>query len=401
MKKTIIFLLSILLISCFDNEELILNPTVTEIQEYYDTDIDSWSKFRKLPPMNFDPMKGKAEIEGIYLTTFHGTYNAAKWKKENEIQYWAVGINHMMFGYDLLDDHIIRVMGNIYSEASKTIFLSNHTTTYGIGQGKSFMIVLRGTDNKMNYSTNILLVYNKGMEEECIDWLNNIRQRGHQLTYYQYEDGVFHTHQSLLYRFKNGWISDDGYNIQIVKGGRNRPWENYRNRKGLGRNPVRDYWLVKAFNGTEAIYRDSISGEFIAFTIKYERNFPDSWGWDNQKNPNMKMLQIAPPVSMYQGKGGDGYTVISDAWKYAALSSQYLLAQNWGLLSVNLTLMLYAVDFNEGRYKDYSKELSWSTASETGWLYENYFWDKYSVQPWGFMMYRNYWQDEYGHLMND
>lgn len=397
MKKTIIFLfiINFLLTSCLDRQNLALNPSVSYV--YVDENGNSL-------PSNSDAMKGTALMDGVYLTSFHGTYNGAKWKKENEVQYWAVGINNMMFDYfNVINNKtdFIRVMGNLYSEASQITFLSNHSTSYGEGQGKSFMIVLRGTDNKINYSTNILLVYNKGMETECRDWLNNIRQRGHHLTYFQYEKNIFSVRQNLLYRFKNGWISDDGYNIQIVKGGRNTPWENYRNRKGLGRNPIYDYWLVKAFSGTEAIYRDSVSGQFIAFTIKYERNFPDSWGWDNQRNSTMKMLQIAPPVTMYQGQGGSSYTIISDVWKYAALSSQYLLANNWGLLTANVISMLYAVDFEEGRYQDYSKELSWSTLSESGWLYEKYFWDENAVQPWGFMMYRNYWQDEYGHLMND
>lgn len=397
MKKTIIFLfiINFLSVSCIDRQNLALNPGISFI--YVDENGNSL-------PSNSDPMKGKAEMDGVYLTSFHGTYNGAKWKKENEVQYWAVGINNMMFDYfNVINNKtdFIRVMGNLYSEASQITFLSNHSTSYGEGQGKSFMIVLRGTDNSINYSTNILLVYDKGMETECRDWLNNIRQRGHQLTYYQYEKNIFSVRQNLLYRFKNGWISDDGYNIQIVKGGRNTPWENYRNRKGLGRNPIHDYWLVKAFSGTEAIYRDSASGQFIAFTIKYERNFPDSWGWDNQRDPSMKMLQIAPPVTMYQGQGDGSYTVISDVWKYAALSSLSLLASSWGGLTDNVISMLYAVDFEEGRYKDYSKELSWSTLSESGWLYEKYFWDESSVQPWGFMMYRNFWQDEYGHLMND
>lgn len=402
MKNYLLILLSILSIGCYSQ----FKPNLSK--QLYDTDIETvivtnvidangnTVDISKLPS-NTDPYKGRAAMDGIYLTDCHGTWNAAKWKNVNGVQYWACGVNTMMFGQDLLSTRIMHPLGNIYTEKSQITLLSNnHRTPYGTGKGKSYQVVLRGANNSKNYSTNILLVYDYGWDKEAKEWLANLTKYGPHLTYFEYENGWF-GRQNLLWRRKNGWVTYNGCNIQLVKAGRNTPWENFRNRQGLGKNPTHDYWLVRAFSGTRALYRDSITGSYLAVSLDGIRKFDGNhWGRDNLNNGNMNMLSIAPPISQYRGP--NTYTVVSDSWKHAILSTAFTLAENYALLTSQIVSWLWAESFNNGYYNSRYKELSWDVSSESGWLYKQYDWEH--LEPWGFMLSVIYWQDEYGHLMN-
>lgn len=336
--------------------------------------------------------KGKALMEGVYLTSPYGTYNGAIWKKVGNIQYWACEINKLFWQHNLVDN-VIKVIGNIYTEATQIRFLSNFNSSYG--DSRAFEIVLRGIDYKKNYDTNILMVYKRKTDEpEHSAFIREIRQRGRFLTYI-YEEKEWFGRWMTINRYQNGEISTDGYLIEFVKDGRSGKLYNVLN-GNFTRRPTLKYWFVKAFNQYEAIYREERSKQYLAISLKYPKKIPYYAG-NYINDPNTKYLHIAPPVTYYQGTGEQGYTIVPDAAKYALLSAFFGGQNSWADLSNNLINLLKTVDFNYGNYKNNYKELSISPASESGWLYSKYYWNIEAVIDWGATFYRIYYQDEHGH----
>lgn len=371
----------------------------------------------------FNDYEGKAKMEGIYLSSPYGTYNAAKIKDEGEISYWAVSVGSLFFQHSYFNDDTMKVMGNIYTEKAYITFLYDCEVNYSglkyfnIGNesmptwktnkvfdinskyanAKVFKVELRGSDYRQNFHTNYVIVYNHGVETEVREWTENIKSKGHHLTYWEYENNLWGG-QTLVQRFKNGEITSE-YNIRLPKAGRNTRWRNRRNGQFLEINPYHDLWLVKAFNKYEAIYIDSFTGEYVAFTVRYERkNIPEWMGRQNQSDKNMKVLSLALPKNYYEGTSGGRYSVVNSVWKNATLVGINALAGH-SQLSYNIyQLIKSAEDFNNGDYESHYKELSFSPLSADGYMYHNYFWDKRSISPWGFMQYIEYYTDEYGHI---
>lgn len=342
--------------------------------------------------------RGRAKMDGVFFTSPWGTYTGALVKTVGEVTYWAVGVGDLFFQQNFQSADYMKILGNLYTEKSEVTFLSNHNVSYGEKTAKTFRIVLRGSDYRHDYSTNYLTVYNHGMEQNTRHWINNISSRGRHLTYYEYEDNWYGA-QHLLRRFKNGETSWSAYNIKLPKAGRNTHWQDWRNGKPYQTNPYHDLWLVKAYSPTEAIFVDSANGDYIGITIKHERqNIPYWMGKQNQNNPEMRLLSIAKPKSFYQGQSGNKYSVISSAWKNALLAGLFTLTENYTQISDNLLQMLYTTKFNNGNYKNYYEELSWNASSADGWMYNYYYWGKNEVEPWGFMLWDVYWEDEHGHI---
>ena len=345
-----------------------------------------------------DPVRGKAKMDGIYLTSPYGTYNGAKVKTVNEVTYWAVGVGDLFFQHNYFNEETMKIMGNIYAEKCDITFLSNHTVSYGAKTAKTFRVTLRGSDYRHNYSTNYVTVYSHGMEANTRHWINNISSRGHHLTYIEWED-TWYGKQHLVRRFKNGETSWSAYNVKLPKAGRNTYWRNWRNNKPLATNPYHDLWLVRAYSPTEAIFVDSFTGDYVGLTIKWERqNIPRWMGIDNQNNPEMRVLSVARPKTAYQGQTAGRYSVINGAWKNAMLVAVFTLTENYAQITANVLTLLYNGDFKNGNYENRYAKLSWTSASADGWLYNNYYWGKNEVEPWGFMMWDEFWEDEHGQI---
>lgn len=368
----------------------------------------------------FNDYEGKAKMDGIYLSAPQGTYNGAKIRTENNIDYWCISVGSLMFNSKYVQESL-KIMGNIYTEKAHVTFLSNckvnssfkNTRTQlpvfdknyvyqpkpsSLKDSKVFEVILRGSDYRQKFNTNIVYIYDNGKEQEEIEWVNNIQNRGKHLNYWEYENN-WYGGQTLVQRFKNGEITS-GYNIRLPKAGRNSRWRNRRNNEFLGVNPYRDLYLVKAFNNSEAIFMDLFTEEFVAITIKHElRNKPGWMGWDNQKNNNMKVLSIALPKSYWQGSSGGRYSILNKAWKDAALVAINTLTENYSEIGANLINMLKNINYENNGYESMYKELSISISSPSGYLYSNYFWDINSIAPWGFMEYVEHYTDEYGHLI--
>ena len=367
----------------------------------------------------FNDYKGKAHMESLYISAPQGTYNGAKIRTEDNIDYWCISVGSLMFNSKYLQESI-KVIGNIYTEKAQLTFLSNckvnsnfknideiptwdknhayNPNPYSLKDAKTFKVVLRGSDYRQKFSTNIVYIYNNGREAEEIEWVNNIQNRGKHLNYWEYQNNWWGG-QTLIQRFKNGEISS-GYNIKLPKAGRNSRWRNRRNNQFLNVNPYRDLYLVKAFNNSEAIFMDLFTEEFVGITIKHElQNKPGWMGWDNQKDNSKKVLSIALPKSHWESLSGGSYALLNEAWKNAALASVNVLNKNYALIGENLVNMLKAADYENNQYVSRYKELSISISSASGYLYNNYFWDNNSVVPWGFMEYVEHYTDEYGHLI--
>lgn len=96
-------------------------------------------------------------------------------------------------------------------------------------------------------------------------------------------------------------------------------------------------------------------------------------GRQNQSDPNFRVLYIHPPNTYYQDIKVGSYSIVSDAYKYAAISTAFAISGNWGLVTVNLLELISTVDFENGNYQNNYAELSWATESVSGWLYSKYF----------------------------